>query len=92
MTTSFSIKKAQLTNADALSRLPLPQRIAVTTQLAKIVLLFEQLRSSPVTADQIRKWTRKDPVLSNVRGVFNKGGQQAQYKRSYDHTGKSNWS
>ena len=46
-------------NADALSRLPLSQE-------PEIVLLAEHLASSPVTADDIRGWTRKDKTLSCV--------------------------
>jgi len=53
-------------NADALSRLPIPETIPTTPQPAEIVLLMEQMQDSPVTADHIRLWTRRDPLLSRV--------------------------
>ena len=54
-------------NADALSRLPLPHTLSgPTPQPTETVLLFEQLQNSPVTADQIKLWTSKDPILSRV--------------------------
>ena len=55
----------QHANADALSRLPLPE--TVTPPLSpETVLLLEFLNKSPVTADQIRMWTRRDPLLHKV--------------------------
>ena len=55
----------QHANADALSRLPLPE--TVTPPLSpETVPLLEFLNKSPVTADQIRIWTRRDPLLSKV--------------------------
>lgn len=60
-------------NADALSCLPLPSAPSVTPQPAETVLLFEELRNGPVTADQIKMWTRRDPVLSRVQQFVLKG-------------------
>lgn len=53
-------------NADALSHLPLPVQPAVGKQPPELVLLSEHLANSPVTADQIREHTRKDPQLAQV--------------------------
>ena len=53
-------------NADALSRLPLPVAPAKTETPPELVLLMEHLKDSPVTADHIRVWTRRDPSLSSV--------------------------
>ena len=53
-------------NADALSRLPLPVQPAQTPEPLETVLLMEQLASSPVTAQHIRAWTGRDPLLSHV--------------------------
>ena len=55
-----------LTNADALSRLPSP----VTTSLAKLpgdlLLLLHHLESTSISAADIKRWTAKNPVLSRV--------------------------
>ena len=52
-------------NADAMSRLPLPD--TVTPPLPpETVLLLEFLEKSPVTAKQVRLWTRRDPILTKV--------------------------
>ncbi len=53
-------------NADALSRLPLPEKPDNTPVPVELVLLAEMLQDSPVTATQIRLWTRRDPILSRV--------------------------
>ena len=53
-------------NADALSRLPLPVTPSDVPTPAELVLLMEHLDDSPVTAQHVRTWTRKDPVLSTV--------------------------
>ena len=37
------------------------------------MLLMEKLQSSPVTAAQIRSWTDRDPILSQVRHMLLKG-------------------
>ena len=53
-------------NADALSRLPLPEVPAVNQTPPELVLLADHLSNSPVTATQIRDQTRKDPQLAPV--------------------------
>lgn len=53
-------------NADALSRLLLLVEPAVSKTPPELVLLAEHLSSSPVTADQIRVHTRRDPQLAKV--------------------------
>ncbi|XP_055017905.1 LOW QUALITY PROTEIN: uncharacterized protein K02A2.6-like [Boleophthalmus pectinirostris] len=50
-------------NADALSRLPLPQT-AVRREQEDRVLMLEEV--TLVSASEISQWTRKDPVLSRV--------------------------
>ena len=54
-------------NADALSRLPLPVEPATTETLPELVLLTERLNGSPVTAKDVRSWTRKDLKLARVQ-------------------------
>ena len=53
-------------NADAMSRLPLPVSPGSVPVPMEVVLLVEALRDSPISADQIRAWTIKDPLLSKV--------------------------
>ena len=62
--------KAGITNgnADALSRLPvpLPEMPDVTPMPGDTIKLMEHLEEIPLHSSQIRDWTRRDPVLSNV--------------------------
>ena len=60
-------------NADALSRLPLPVEPAVSRTPPELVLLTEHLSNSPVSADQIRVQTRKDPVLGPALQYLKQG-------------------
>ena len=60
-------------NADTLSRLPLPMAPAKTETPPELVLLMEHLEDSPVTADHIRVWTRRDPSLSSVVQCLRQG-------------------
>ena len=65
----YTIKfKSEATNgnADALSRLPLPDTPADTPMPSELVLLLEHLSTGPLTAVQIKTMTRKDPILSRV--------------------------
>ncbi|MEE4247260.1 MAG: RNase H-like domain-containing protein, partial [Kangiellaceae bacterium] len=57
---------ASLLRADALSRLPLPDSPTRTQPLAEVVLLMDCLDEGPVTAAQVKNWTRRDPLLSRV--------------------------
>ena len=60
--------KAGITNgnADALSRLPLPEIPDVTPIPGDTIKLMEHLEEIPLQSSQIREWTRGDPVLSKV--------------------------
>ena len=60
-------------NADALSRLPLPETQKESPIPPELVLLTEHLEDSPVTASHIRIWTRRDPVLSKVQQYVERG-------------------
>jgi len=56
-----------MSHCDALSRIPLsdvPQNVPTTPDT---VFLVEKLNTSPTSADQIKVWTEKDPVLSRVK-------------------------
>ena len=57
----------QHANADLLSHLPLPDSPTNVPIPGETVLLMSALQSSPVTANQIRQWTTRDPLLAKVR-------------------------
>ena len=63
----------KMTNADALSRLPLPDRPQGVPRVPETIFLLECLDSSRVTSQQIGDWTRKDPILSKVLRHVNHG-------------------
>ena len=52
-------------NANALSRLPLSTAPDEVPMEPELVLLLQQLSESPAVAD-IRKWIKRDPLLSQV--------------------------
>ncbi|KAJ8351850.1 hypothetical protein SKAU_G00233260 [Synaphobranchus kaupii] len=58
-------------NADALSRLPLPQ--TAEEDDTDQVLMIDVMDDSPVTTTQVRKWTAKDKTLSQVHEWCLKG-------------------
>ena len=53
-------------NADALSRLPLPVVPETTPIPGDILHLLETINASPVDATEVKLWTTRDPVLSQV--------------------------
>lgn len=63
----------QHSNADALSRLPLPQKPADTTIPAELVLLVENMNDAPVTAEQVASLTRRDPLMAKVYRYIQEG-------------------
>lgn len=64
-------------NANVLSRLPLPESVRETPQPGETVLLMESLQSSPVNSNQIKRWTDHDPILSKVRDFTLQGWQHS---------------
>ena len=60
-------------NADALSRLPLPNAPAEVPMEPELVLLLQHLDESPVTVNDIRKWTKRDPLLAQVLQFVEQG-------------------
>ena len=60
--------KAGLTNqnADALSRLPLPEMPKSVPVPSETIHLMEHLDGTPVSSHQLRDWTRRDPIISQV--------------------------
>ena len=63
-------------NADALSRLPFPETWKTTPVPQEVVLMIEGLRDSSISAAQVKSWTRRDPVLSQVYQYTLQGCQQ----------------
>ncbi|PIK56483.1 hypothetical protein BSL78_06598 [Apostichopus japonicus] len=55
-------------NADAMSRLPLPETIKSNPVPPEIVLALNILDQCPVTSSQVRKSSRRDPTLSKILG------------------------
>ena len=57
---------AQHANADALSRLPLPDKPDGVPLPGELVLLVDHLAEAPITAAQLKVWTARDKLLSKV--------------------------
>ena len=53
-------------NADVLSRLPLPTALTEVPKPAETILLMERLNASLLITSQIHSWTDKDPTLTKV--------------------------
>ena len=62
--------------ADALSRLPLSTTPVVVPMAPELVLLLDHLADSPTTVNDIRSWTRHDPVLAQVLQFIERGWPQ----------------
>ena len=60
-------------NADAMSRLPLPDTPVQTPASGELVLMVERMEDAPISAAQIATWTRRDPLLSRVLRYIREG-------------------
>lgn len=60
-------------NTDALSRLPLSETISEAKTPPELVLLVDHLNNSPVTAEQIKEATRRNPILTTVLQYVQQG-------------------
>ena len=60
----------QHANADAMSRLPLPEALESAFIPAELVLM---MNDAPVTAKQVAFWMQRDPLLSRVLHYIQKG-------------------
>lgn len=63
-------------NADVFSRLPLPDSPSAVPLPGETTLVLNMLESLPVTANQIRQWTSRDPTLSKVRLMLSSGWEK----------------
>ena len=61
-----------------LSRLPLPEMPADVLVPGETILQLDMLNSLPVTSEQIKQWTTKDPVLSKVKIMIQQGWQYSK--------------
>ncbi len=64
---------SQNANADAFSRLPLSDKPTSTPVPGETILLIELLENTPVRAEEIKKWTRRSPVLARVLNFIRQG-------------------
>ena len=60
-------KGVEQCHADALSRLPLPQKPSSVPVPGETVLLMEHLSFTPISAAQFKVWTEQDPILSKIK-------------------------
>ena len=60
-------------NADALSRLPLPATFSEVLIPSELLLLMEHMSSGPLMAAQVKAMTQQDPVLSRVHSCVFRG-------------------
>ena len=63
----------KIANSDGLSRLLLPETPETISLPNEVVFLLQTLQSSPISAEQIKRWTDRDPVLARVRTFVTKG-------------------
>ncbi|TWW76465.1 Retrovirus-related Pol polyprotein from transposon 412 [Takifugu flavidus] len=68
-------------NADALSRLPLPE--VTEEEREERVLMLESSDITLVTADQVKAWTDADPVLSRVREMVQNGWSSKEKREEF---------
>ena len=77
-------------NADTLSHLPLPESTGTVPVPGELVLLMDTLAYTPVNATQIRQWTARDPLVSQVREMVLQGWEEVDteelrpYRRKKD--------
>ena len=65
----------QISNVDAFSRLPLSSPINYLPTPGNLLLLFSQFSKQIVSAEHIKKYTEKDPVLYNVKRLIQSDGE-----------------
>jgi len=78
---------SKIANADCLSRFPLQVTYPEPPKVGEEVLLLEHLALTTVCAEDIRRWTDRDPVLARVRSLILKGwgeeGKSEELLRPY---------
>ncbi|KAL3995729.1 protein phosphatase 1 regulatory subunit 15B [Sarotherodon galilaeus] len=66
-------------NADGLSRLPLPENLPTEVAAEEQVLMVDQDQEGVMTSEQLQRWTTKDPILSRVREYALRGWPTTQH-------------
>ncbi|CAI5670816.1 unnamed protein product [Oreochromis niloticus] len=66
-------------NADGLSRLPLPENLPTEVADEEQVLMVDQDQEGVMTSEQLQRWTTKDPILSRVREYALRGWPTIQH-------------
>ena len=70
-------------NADVLSRLPLPDSLTYVPTLEDTVLLLDLLNRTPVTVQKIKQWTDHDSLLSKVHECICTGWDSIENKKRF---------
>ena len=65
-------------HADGLSRLPLPNAPNEVPLPGETILLMESLKSSPVSAEEIKLLTSRDPILAQVHHMLLHGWREME--------------
>ena len=68
-----------LCNADALSRLPRPVTTMYDKSPGDLVQLVHHLEATTVSANEIKVWTDRDPILSQVKKFLLQGSPELQH-------------
>ena len=63
----------QHANTDAMSRLPIPERLEGPSSPPELVLMVQHLQDAPITSRQIAHWTARDPTLSLILRCVQEG-------------------
>lgn len=61
--------------ANALSRLPIPDQLIKVPMPQDVVLVLNHISESIISANHIKEWTDKDPVLFRLHNLVLTGGQ-----------------
>ena len=64
---------SRISHADCMSRLPKPNAPDQVPVPQEVILALSIMDESPITSQQIEKWTSTDPVLSQVRRFVEQG-------------------
>jgi hypothetical protein len=66
-------ERIQNANADALSRLQLPDTPGSTQVPEETILLMELLETTPIRAEQVKNWTKRTPILARALKCIKQG-------------------
>lgn len=78
-------------NANAMSRLPLPNFPTTVPVSKEVVILVKGLQDSPIATDQVRAWTQRDPLLSKVLSYTQKEWPKGAELKPYWNLVSGGW-